>query len=58
MVELSRLVNVGPLGVYIGELPDKRGVSIVAGLLERRGFELADNANFMPGGNETFDMDI
>jgi hypothetical protein len=58
LVELASLVDVRALCIDVRELPDERGVAVVARFLERCRLELANNTDFVTGGNQAFDMNI
>ncbi|KAL2256760.1 hypothetical protein VTK26DRAFT_1162 [Humicola hyalothermophila] len=58
LVKLAGLVDVGAFGVHTCEFSDEWGVAVVAGFLERCGFDLADDANFVASGNEAFDVNV
>ena len=58
MVELPGFIDICTLGVHIGEFADEWGIAVVAGLFECCRFDLANNANFVAGGNKAFDVDV
>jgi hypothetical protein len=55
-VELTSLVDICALSVHVCQLSNERRVPIVASFLQRGGFNLSYDANFVAGRDKSFGM--
>ena len=55
--QVAILIDVRAFGVNICQLPDKGGIAVVAGLLQRRSLDLSHDTDFVPGSDQSLGVD-